>query len=50
MPVPAAPAPARTIRASTSWRPEMRRAPSIVASAMAEVPWMSSLKLQTHWR
>ncbi len=50
MPVPAAPAPARTTRASASDWSQERRAVRIVAQAIAAVPWMSSLKLQTQFR
>lgn len=45
MPTPAAPAPAKTMRWSAGRPRVMRIAESMPASATAEVPWMSSLKL-----
>ena len=50
MPVPAAPAPASTIRAPRSCWPETRSEDRIAATAIAAVPWMSSLNEQIQLR
>jgi hypothetical protein len=50
IPVPAAPAPASTMRVPVSDPPVDRRAAMITATAIAAVPWISSLKLQIQFR